>query len=143
MLNERYEPQDLYETDLMRAILATAWRTSPDTVDGIAGVRVVTPHWERPDDEDCTGYVFGSSFEGALLTYEVMDTWKASGTPIPGAIAVYSLGKQPMHVGLVQENGNVISKWKTDVFESGHVYEHLPLAVPRDYGDTVIFYTPQ
>jgi hypothetical protein len=142
MTHEKYNPNELFETDIMRTILAAAWRTSPQAVEGIAGVRIVTPYWERPEGEDCTGYVFGPGKNGKDETEDLMATGQQNAAPVPGAIAVYLHdGKYPTHVGSVIGNGNVLSKWTTDLFESGHVYEHAPLAVPSDYGNTVVFYS--
>jgi len=143
MPKEQYQPQDSYESDVARIILAEAWRTGPDVVDGVAGVRTVTPYDERPDGEDCEMYVFGDYQDALVATQDVILGWKEHSEPIPGAIALYFSEDHPMHVGRVVENGNVISKWTTDLFESGHVYEHLPLAVPRDYGNRLVFYTEE
>lgn len=138
---EYYQPQDAYESSIARTILANAWREHPDLVDGVAGVEIVAPYTERPEGEDCVGYVLGSSEDALVRTRQIMDTWEASVEPTSGAIAVYLSDGYPMHLGKVVEDGRVVSKWTTNLFESGHVYEHLPLAVPDDYGNQLIFYT--
>lgn len=138
---ETYTPQDVYESEISRTLLAIAWRTNPESVDGVAGVKTVIPYWERPENEDCAGFVFGSEVDGKEATLHIMESWVRTDIPIPDAIAVYTSDGYPTHVGIVQPNGNVLSKWTTNLFESGHIYEHLPLSVPSDYGETVLFYT--
>jgi hypothetical protein len=54
-----------------------------------------------------------------------------------GALVVYRTGDGHIsHVGLIQENGKVISKWSW-----GPLLEHGVFDVPDHYGDTVEFYT--
>lgn len=61
-------------------------------------------------------------------------------TPRAGDIAIYGFqhpkGLVGKHIGLLQENGRIRSK-----FEAGHVFEHDQKIVPSEYGNSILFFT--
>lgn len=138
-----YKPQEEFETPQARADLAKAWREGPGVVDTIGGVRTIIPYTQRPADEDCIGYVLGTNKDAIAVTRKIRNEWDAGDVPLPGAIAIYLSDDTPFHMGVVGDDGLVISKWTTRFFESGNVYQHLPFAVPDDYGNRLLFYTPK
>lgn len=55
--------------------------------------------------------------------------------PAAGGLVIYQKGDQIMHVGIVQHNGMVRSKWG-----AGHLYEHSAWEIPDELGDSIRYF---
>lgn len=55
----------------------------------------------------------------------------------PKSLAVYFGKEKVEHIGLITDDGRVLSKWGT-----GLLYQHAIFEVPANYGDTVRFFRP-
>lgn len=55
----------------------------------------------------------------------------------PKSLVVYSGKEKVEHIGLITDDGRVLSKWGTSL-----LYQHAIFEVPANYGDTVRFFTP-
>lgn len=121
----------------VRALVENCVLVDADSVVGIFDVRVVERVEDRPVDEDCHKYLFGSSITGE----EVLQDLRGCGTPLSrpeaGALIYYSGADGcANHVAFATDDKSAISKWGPD----SHVYKHPIVVVPTSYGENISIY---
>jgi|SRR3989344_5697990 len=110
-----------------------------DAVEGRFGISIMKRAEELPGVY-CGSYIFRSE----VYFLELFSSLKKISNPLPGAYVFYSftnirhmkrVGELDIkHVGMVNEDGTVISKWG-----NGHVFKHPIMCVPCNYGEPEFF----
>jgi hypothetical protein len=130
------EIPDTPEMRRLRRSLSGLPKKNPNypTMDGIELIQKTS---ERGKGEDCELFIFPEYWKpGNLSLNEVLLHWE-NGSLKPHAIACY-FDKEGnfMHVGRVNEQRRILSKWGM----SGNVYLHKPELVPIHYGNTIMYF---
>jgi len=134
---EQYRPENYDRTsraELTVQVLQKRFKTIPLH----SGISLVQGSEEFLKEDDCGVYAFGPlGPDWARMATEIM-SWDEVVTPEAGDFVLYlktpdSIGFE--HVGILQENNSVRSKWG----QFGDVYEHPLFGVPLEYGNFVKF----
>ena len=96
-------------------------------------VKLVKRAEERPAGEDCWRYCFPGQNPVKVVNM-VTESFEAVATPKEGDYLLYFREDVPAHIGLFVDSERVVSKWGKE----GSVFEHLPLIVPFQYGNTIV-----
>lgn len=117
-------PEDQYTA--VRILVDTLFEQYPESVTEISGISLVELSSDRPEGEDCFGYVFGQDPSEEL---DRLISEGVNSSHVAGAIAFYFHEGHLAHIGVAESDGMVRSKWG-----EGHVYKHRPHLVPSVYG---------
>jgi len=94
---------------------------------------------ERPEYIAIADYGLGRVYAGADFAHWLIENGRLEEIPSDKAqacdLVMYFREGIFRHVGLVQLEGRVLSKWGT-----GHFYDHATLEVPESYGNEVRYY---
>lgn len=96
---------------------------------------------EKPNYIAIATYPGINVFAGAEFAHWLLDKGYLTEVSEPvasaGDLVMYFNGCAFKHVGILQGNARVVSKWG-----EGHLYEHALWEVPESYGDSVRFFRP-
>mgnify|MGYP001557966578 FL=1 len=108
-----------------------------EAVNEFLGIKLLEKCNQRPEGEDCFGYLFGQDSDSKAVLSDLVSNYEISLNPTVGAFALYVDMEvdHPLHLGKVVEGGRVVSKWGA----LGHVFEHEPLLVPASYGSNIAY----
>lgn len=98
-----------------------------DEIARIPSITLVAPASSRPQGENCFAYL---ATQTGLSIASIIEGRGQRSPGSGGDLAHYHWQGTLTHVGYVEHNGLVVSKWGSD----GHVFEHPPLLVPPSYG---------
>jgi len=112
---------------------------SEHPIDRYTCVMHVFDFTEKPEYLAIADYGFGRVFAGADFARWLIANGHLVEVPSANAqtgdlVAFFKEGKFK-HVGLLQPNGRVVSKWGI-----GHLYDHGLLEVPESYGSEIRFF---
>jgi len=115
----------------MQALVDALFHEDPLSVAGMAGISIVDT--SRSGDESCYDFVFGT--EGLDAAVERLRVTGIRSGHVPGAIAFYFADGDLTHVGIVADDGDIISKWG-----EGPVFKHKPHLTLTSYGEIRGYY---
>lgn len=127
------------QVQLARGYIQACLGLDIDSVEGFMGIKVLERFSSTEASDDCFTYLFGKDADVQQITDDMLATYTMSGEPLCGTYVLYlDRDFNPRHIGIMTQDGTVVSKWGS----YAHVYEHQPLMAPLTYGPNIVYFSP-